>query len=44
MKDDGTMARLPDLFEFAAVHKLKIGTIADLVEYRKNNLQAKLPS
>jgi 3,4-dihydroxy 2-butanone 4-phosphate synthase/GTP cyclohydrolase II len=34
MKDDGTMARLPDLEEFAATHGLKIATIADLVEYR----------
>ena len=34
MRDDGTMARLPDLLEFAAEHKLKIGTIADLIEYR----------
>ncbi|MEN9314452.1 MAG: 3,4-dihydroxy-2-butanone-4-phosphate synthase [Pseudomonadota bacterium] len=34
MKDDGTMARLPDLIEFAQVHSLKIGTIADLIEYR----------
>ena len=34
MRDDGTMARLPDLLEFAAGHKLKIGTIADLIEYR----------
>jgi 3,4-dihydroxy 2-butanone 4-phosphate synthase/GTP cyclohydrolase II len=34
MKDDGTMARLPDLEEFAARHDLKIATIADLVEYR----------
>ena len=34
MKDDGTMARLPDLVEFAAVHGLKIGTIADLIHYR----------
>src|SRR5512134_2013481 len=37
MKDDGTMARLPDLTEFAAQHKLKIGTIADLIEYRGRN-------
>ncbi|MEK9775810.1 MAG: bifunctional 3,4-dihydroxy-2-butanone-4-phosphate synthase/GTP cyclohydrolase II [Quisquiliibacterium sp.] len=37
MKDDGTMARLPDLVEFAAVHKLKIGTIADLIQYRSAN-------
>lgn len=34
MKDDGTMARLPDLAEFAARHNVKIGTIADLVSYR----------
>jgi 3,4-dihydroxy 2-butanone 4-phosphate synthase/GTP cyclohydrolase II len=34
MKDDGTMARLPDLIEFAAQHNLKIGTIADLIHYR----------
>ena len=34
MKDDGTMARLPDLQHFAAEHNLKIGTIADLIEYR----------
>ncbi|MFD0987334.1 3,4-dihydroxy-2-butanone-4-phosphate synthase [Methyloligella solikamskensis] len=34
MKDDGTMARLPDLIEFAQRHDLKIGTIADLIAYR----------
>lgn len=34
MKDDGTMARLPDLQIFAAEHGLKIGTIADLIHYR----------
>ena len=34
MKDDGTMARLPDLIEFAKEHQLKIGTIADLIHYR----------
>ena len=34
MNDDGTMARLPDLQVFAAEHGLKIGTIADLIEYR----------
>lgn len=34
MKDDDTMARLPDLMEFAAEHGLKIGTIADLIEHR----------
>ncbi|HSV53162.1 MAG TPA: bifunctional 3,4-dihydroxy-2-butanone-4-phosphate synthase/GTP cyclohydrolase II [Burkholderiaceae bacterium] len=37
MKDDGTMARLPDLQVFAAQHGLKIGTIADLIEYRSRN-------
>ncbi len=34
MKEDGTMARMPDLEIFAAEHDLKIVTIADLVEYR----------
>ncbi|MBP6118368.1 MAG: 3,4-dihydroxy-2-butanone-4-phosphate synthase [Giesbergeria sp.] len=34
MKDDGTMARLPDLQLFAAEHGIKIGTIADLIEHR----------
>ncbi len=34
MKDDGTMARLPDLERFAARHDLKICTVADLVQYR----------
>ena len=34
MKDDGTMARLPDLQDFAKVHGLKIGTIASLIEHR----------
>ena len=37
MKDDGTMARLPDLQLFAAEHGLKIGTIADLIQYRSAN-------
>jgi 3,4-dihydroxy 2-butanone 4-phosphate synthase / GTP cyclohydrolase II len=37
MKDDGTMARLPDLIEFAKEHGLKIGTIADLIHYRSRN-------
>jgi len=35
MKDDGTMARLPDLVAFAQRHGLKIGTISDLIEYRR---------
>ncbi len=34
MNDDGSMARLPDLIEFSRQHKLKIGTIADLIHYR----------
>ncbi|MEO8203788.1 MAG: bifunctional 3,4-dihydroxy-2-butanone-4-phosphate synthase/GTP cyclohydrolase II [Betaproteobacteria bacterium] len=37
LKDDGTMARLPDLVEFADLHSLKIGTIADLIQYRSAN-------
>ncbi len=35
MKDDGTMARLPELTRFAAEHKLKFMTIADLIAYRR---------
>ena len=34
IKDDGEMARLPDLHEFAKLHDLKVGTIADLIRYR----------
>jgi 3,4-dihydroxy 2-butanone 4-phosphate synthase / GTP cyclohydrolase II len=37
MREDGAMARLPDLVQFAAQHELKIGTIADLIEYRSRN-------
>jgi len=37
LKDDGEMARLPDLIEFAKLHNLKIGTIADLIEHRSHN-------
>ena len=37
LKDDGTMARLPDLVEFAKAHGLKIGAIADLIHYRNEN-------
>ena len=36
MKDDGTMARMPDLQVFAEEHGLKIVTIADLIKYRLN--------
>jgi len=35
MNDDGTMARLPDLVAFAQKHNLKLGTIADLIGYRR---------
>jgi 3,4-dihydroxy 2-butanone 4-phosphate synthase/GTP cyclohydrolase II len=37
MNEDGTMARLPDLVEFARVHGLKIGTIASLIEHRSRH-------
>ena len=37
MKDDGEMARLPDLIGFASEHGLKIGSIADLIAYRRNS-------
>ncbi|SEM98529.1 3,4-dihydroxy 2-butanone 4-phosphate synthase / GTP cyclohydrolase II [Pseudorhodobacter antarcticus] len=37
MNDDGTMARLPDLIGFAQKHGLKIGTISDLIAYRRRN-------
>lgn len=37
MSDDGTMARLPELKQFAAHHGLKIGTIADLIHYRSRH-------
>ena len=35
MNDDGTMARLPELVAFAQHHNLKLGTIADLIAYRR---------
>jgi 3,4-dihydroxy 2-butanone 4-phosphate synthase/GTP cyclohydrolase II len=37
LNEDGTMARRPDLEKFALEHKLKIGTIADLIQYRVKN-------
>ena len=37
MNDDGTMARLQDLVHFSKVHNLKIGTISDLIAYRRKN-------
>ena len=37
MKDDGSMARLPDLVSFAQLHGLKIGTISDLIAWRRRH-------
>ena len=37
MNEDGTMARLPELISFAQRHGLKIGTISDLISYRRRN-------
>ncbi len=37
MKEDGEMARLPDLISFAQLHGLKIGTISDLIAYRRRH-------
>ena len=37
MNEDGTMARLPELVAFAQRHGLKIGTISDLISYRRRN-------
>jgi 3,4-dihydroxy 2-butanone 4-phosphate synthase/GTP cyclohydrolase II len=37
MNDDGTMARLPDLVEFAKLHNMNIASIADLIAYRRKN-------
>jgi len=37
MNDDGTMARMPDLMQFAEIHGLKIATIADIIAYRMRN-------
>ena len=37
MNDDGTMARLDDLIEFAHIHGMKIGTIRDLIAYRRRH-------
>ena len=35
MKEDGTMARVPDLLEFCAQHNLKLCSVRDLIEYRR---------
>jgi 3,4-dihydroxy 2-butanone 4-phosphate synthase/GTP cyclohydrolase II len=37
MNDDGTMARLPDLLRFASAHGMKVGTIADLIAFRRRS-------
>ena len=37
MNEDGSMARLPDLVAFAQMHNMKIGTISDLIAYRRRN-------
>ncbi|MBB04501.1 3,4-dihydroxy-2-butanone-4-phosphate synthase [Pseudooceanicola sp.] len=37
MNDDGTMSRLPELISFAQKHNLKIGTISDLIAYRRRH-------
>ena len=37
MNEDGSMARLPDLIKFAQFHGLKVGTVADLIQYRRRN-------
>ncbi len=51
LKDDGTMARMPDLISFAQFHGLKIATIADLISYRlktektvRRSIEANFPS
>ncbi|RUM51788.1 MAG: 3,4-dihydroxy-2-butanone-4-phosphate synthase [Marinomonas sp.] len=43
LNEDGSMARRPDLEVFAKLHGLKIGTIADLIEYRRSLLNQKVP-
>src|SRR5687768_9193920 len=37
MKDDGTMARVPDLIEYCRAHGLRLITVADLIEYRRRH-------
>jgi 3,4-dihydroxy 2-butanone 4-phosphate synthase/GTP cyclohydrolase II len=39
MKDDGTMARVPDLMEFCELHGLKLVSVADLIDYRRRHEQ-----
>ncbi|MDQ6975174.1 MAG: bifunctional 3,4-dihydroxy-2-butanone-4-phosphate synthase/GTP cyclohydrolase II [Mariprofundaceae bacterium] len=51
MNDDGTMARMPELKKFARKHKLKVGSIADIIRHRlkhdslvKNEVSVRLPT
>ena len=44
MKDDGSMARLPDLIAFAQKHGIKIATIADLIAYRRKHEKLVTPT
>ncbi len=51
MKDDGTMARVPDLIEFCKTHELKMTTVAQVIEYRRRKerlidrvTQARMPT
>ena len=37
LNEDGTMSRLPDIEAFAEKHNIKVGTIADLIQYRLDN-------
>ncbi|HSV71658.1 MAG TPA: 3,4-dihydroxy-2-butanone-4-phosphate synthase [Methylibium sp.] len=39
MNDDGTMSRLPELLRFAETHGMKVGTIADLIAFRRRSEQ-----
>ena len=39
MSDDGSMARLPEIYELAMKHNLKVGTVSDLIKYRLSNTQ-----
>lgn len=44
MNDDGSMARVPDLYNFAEKHGLKMGTIKDLIAYRQSQKEIKIPA
>ena len=40
MRDDGTMARVPDLIEFCKTHDMKMLTVAELIRYRMHSTSA----